>query len=167
MERNAPAAVVLLGIIAVGAMSLASCGNSALLSSSATTRSTTGSADHRLDVTPLSGGPNTTFSMRFTAPASSGVTGRSRLGYTLGLAAPAGTACIGARSVQVPAAIKDEPVSVTLDPSRLGGRWCPGTYGARVVELVTPACSVRTMCPQFVRVVGTVATGTFRVERPS
>lgn len=166
MKRDALAAVTLLGIIAVGAVSLAGCGNQAS-SSDATTRSTTGVASHRLDVTPPTGGPTTTFSMRFTAPASSGFTGRSRLGYTLGLTAPAGSRCIGARSVQVPAAIKGEPVPITLDPSRLGGKWCPGTYTARVVELVAPACAARTMCPQFLRVVGTVATAAFRVEPPS
>ena len=57
-------------------------------------------------------------------------------------------------------------VSVTLDPARLGGLWCQGDYTARVLELQTPVCTPGEMCPQFIRVVGVVASGSFRVIAP-
>jgi len=150
------------------AISLASCGtDSGKPGLSASSSSGGGSAKPGLSVTPTAGSPTTTFSLSFTAPASSGVTAHSRLGYTLGLTGPTKAGCIDARSVQVPAVTKGEPVPITLDPAQLGGTWCSGTYTARVVELVTPVCTTGMLCPQFVRLVGTVGTATFRIEPAS
>ena len=52
---------------------------------------------------------------------------------------------------------------MTLDPAKVGGRWCRGEFTARVTEVQTPVCSANALCPQYVRVVATVARGTFRV----
>jgi hypothetical protein len=166
MRRKALAALILLGIAAVPAISLAGCG-SAQPGPGAKRSAGANPAEHGLSVTPSSGSPTTTFSLRFTALASSGAVGGSRIGYTLSLTGFGGTGCIGARSVPTPAATKGEPVTITLDPAHLGGTWCTGTYTARVVEVETPVCTAGMMCPQFVRVIGTVASATFRVESSS
>ncbi len=165
MRRNALAALVPVGIAAVLAISLASCGQASTSSSSAGASSSTnaGPPARELTVTPSTGGPTTTFSLRFIAPASSAVGSASKIGYTLGLAAPSGSACVASRSIQIPAATKGDPVSVALDPTRLGGTWCQGTYKARVLELQTPVCPPGAMCPQFVRVIETVGTARFMV----
>lgn len=167
MRRNALAALILLGIAAVPAISLAGCATESARTgrrASSTSSSDQGSPKGALSIDPSAGSPRTTFSLRFTAPASSGVTGTFRLGYTLSVTGPGDPGCIGARSLQVASAIKDVPLPISLDPIRLGGTWCPGTYTARVVEVVSPVCTAGMMCPQFVRVVGTVATVKFRVK---
>lgn len=164
MRGNVLAGLIPVGIAVVLAISLASCGQS---SSSASPGGSSNPApqptDHGLTVTPSTGGPRTTFSLRFIAPASSQRMAHSKIGFTLGLAGPPGIGCIGSRSVELPAAIKGDPVPITLDPARLGGAWCVGTFKARVLELGTPVCGAGTMCPQFVRVIGTVGKTTFRV----
>ncbi len=63
----------------------------------------------------------------------------------------------------VGAATKGLPVSVALDPARLGGAWCAGVHTARVIEIETPVCNPGTMCPQYVRVIGTVGVARFTV----
>jgi hypothetical protein len=168
MTRRALAALILLGLAAVPAVSLAGCATKSAQSGQTTTSRPGDGAARPLSVSPSAGGPTTTFSLRFTAPASAGVTGNSRLGYTLSLIGPRQVGrCIGVRSEPVPAATKGVPLPITLDPAHLGGSWCTGAYTARVVELVGPACAPGTVCPQFVRVVGTVGTATFRVQASS
>jgi hypothetical protein len=116
-----------------------------------------------LTVSPSAGPPRTVFELRFTAPARAGVSSGSRRSFELGVRGPQRAGCVAGSSISVPAAAAGAPVDVALDPAKLGGRWCPGTYAARVDEVQRPACSPGMMCPQFVRVVGTVGRTTFRV----
>jgi len=169
MRRKALA--VLIGITVISAGLLTSCGTSRSArpgpsrSPSHEGPASGARSPSRLSATPSAGSPTTTFSLRFTAPAASGRVGGSRLGYTLSLTGPGAVECIGARSLPVPATTRNAPTQIELAPGRLGGRWCAGTYTTRVVELETPVCAPGTMCPQFVRLVGTVATARFRVKR--
>jgi hypothetical protein len=169
MGRIARALLIPAGIAAVLAISLASCGGSnapATKSSGAGAAgsSTTAAApSHGVAVTPGSGHPTTTFSLRFIAPALTRTEPRSRIGFAVSLLTPAATSCIGTRSLQAPAAKEGDPVSVTLDPARLGGTWCTGVHRVRVIETESPVCHAGTMCPEFVRVIRTVGTATFRV----
>jgi hypothetical protein len=185
MGRKASAALIRIGIAAALAISLASCGGSSSSAPGSTTSggagsTTTGGAGsgttggagsttagqapaHGIAVTPPTGHPTTTFSLRFTAPPSTRSEPNSRIGFAVALTAPAGSGCIGARSLGAPGAPQGEPVTVTLDPARLGGRWCPGVHSVRVIETESPVCKAGTMCPQFVRVVRTVGATTFRV----
>ncbi|MGH2869673.1 MAG: hypothetical protein ACRDNK_19165, partial [Solirubrobacteraceae bacterium] len=118
-----------------------------------------------LTVTPTHGGRTTRYSLRFVAPASSGPSAGSRLSFTLSLSGGSATGgCIGPRTVAVPAATKGLPVTIALNPAALGGSWCPGTHTARVVEVQGPVCNPGTMCPQYLRVVGTVGETTFTVS---
>jgi len=161
MARNASAALILAGIVAVLAISLASCGRS---NAPAVGSTTSGRAPARgIAVTPATGHPTTTFSVRFTAPVSTRTEPGSRIGFAVALTEPAATSCIGTRSLGAPSAPKGDPVAVTLDPARLGGKWCMGIHRVRVIETESPVCHKGTMCPEFVRVVRTVGTATFRV----
>ncbi len=167
-------AVALMSVIVGGgsALALGGCGSSAGSgagsgasgSSSSTTTSATGPA--RLAITPQQGKPSTSFTFTFTPPETAGRRGQSNLGYELGVIGPQQRGCLTARTAPVLGARAGREVSVTLDPVRLGGLWCQGDYTARVTELQTPACTPGEMCPQFIRVVGVVATGSFRVTGP-
>jgi hypothetical protein len=152
-----------LAATAVAMAALAGCGSGAgsTAASSASSSSTTASG---LTVTPGSGGPTSVFSARFIAPASSSTRRGARIGYTLGLTGSGAGNCIAVRSVPINAAVKGRPVLVTLDPARLGGRWCPGAHTARVLELQRPQCAAGIMCPQFVRVIAVIGTATFEVR---
>jgi hypothetical protein len=65
--------------------------------------------------------------------------------------------------VAVPVTGPGGSVDIPLDPAKLGGRWCPGTFAVRVDEVQRPACSPGMMCPQFIRVIGIVGRTSFRV----
>jgi hypothetical protein len=120
-----------------------------------------------LTVNPASGSPATAFRFTFTAPDTTGPGGPSGLAYSLGVLGPATrNGCLAARSAVAGPATKGSEVSIVLDPAKLGGNWCPGSYTARVTEIQRPVCSAGEMCPQFIRVVRTVATASFRVSGP-
>ncbi len=162
MARSALAVVIAV----TGASVLAACGSSSSSSSNSKPASTSPAArSQRVTITPQTGGPSTAFSLQFIAPASSALDAGSTIGYSIGLTGPRATSCIGSRSLPVAAAIKGRPVAVALDPATLGGRWCVGSYAARVIELQRPACAAGTMCPQYVRVVGVVGRASFRVTQ--
>lgn len=151
-----------LAATVVAMAALAGCGSTAG-SAATSTRSSSTSASG-LTVTPSSGDPTTVFSARFIAPATSATGRRARIGYTLGLAGSGAGSCIAVRSVPITIAVKGRPVLVTLDPARLGGRWCTGAHTARVLELQRPQCAAGIMCPQFVRVIAVIGTATFEVK---
>ncbi|MGO9821576.1 MAG: hypothetical protein ACLPTJ_13115 [Solirubrobacteraceae bacterium] len=149
----------LAAAVSLVAVSLAACGQASTSSTSA--RSTPAATG--LSVTPASGGRTSVFTLRFVAPASTGVDGHSTISYTLGITGPSGGRCAGSRSVPVPLAAKGERVAVALGPATLGGNWCVGTYRARVVELQRPVCAPGAVCPQYIRVVAVIGNVTFRV----
>jgi hypothetical protein len=159
MWLKALAVLVVAGIAAVSGFALASGDRSS--------GSATGSSSPApLAVSPASGDPRTVFSFTFKAPAATGRQGQIRLGYTLSVAGPSRPGCLSARSATAAQATQGGQVTVALDPSKLGGTWCPGTYTARVTEIQTPVCSPGEMCPQYIRVVATVATTRFSVVGP-
>jgi hypothetical protein len=97
----------------------------------------------------------------FTAPATAGRHGPSLLSFALAVAGPRHAVCLGPRTAVIPRAVKGARASV-----QLGGTWCVGGYVARVEEFARPFCKPGQMCPQYVRLVGTVAAGQFRVAAP-
>lgn len=120
-------------------------------------------------VTPATGGPRTTFIVHFVAPASVGPVGGSGVDYSAAVTGAVGSAtghCLGATSVQARAATKGLPTMIALDPAHDGGSWCPGLHRVRVIELQSPRCASGTMCPQFVRVIATIGTASFRTTNP-
>jgi len=125
-----------------------------------------GSGAPGLMVTPSTGSPTASLTFVFKVPDRSGPSGSIRIGYGLSVTGPAGTGCVSVREVQLPDAAKGSDVSVTVDSAHLAGAWCQGKFTGRVSELATPVCKVGTLCPQFVRLVGIVASTTFRITAP-
>jgi len=111
-----------------------------------------------VQVTPAVGGPGTIFVVSFTAPVRTGVIGSIRLRNEFtATSSSASRGCLGHVSAPVPDARRGQRVRVRLDPKALGGRWCAGRYRGSVLELQTAVCPRGTMCPTYVRLVGSVA----------
>jgi hypothetical protein len=126
--------------------------------SSPTTSSSSGPSPHTLSVSPPRPTATSRVIFAFIAPASSGRHGSSRLSFALALAGPRRAGCLGTRSAAVARAVRGRRAGV-----QLGGRWCVGAYVARVQEFTRPFCNRGQMCPQYVRLIGTVATARFNV----
>jgi hypothetical protein len=158
MWLKAPALVLAL-LAASSCGSNSSTSNSSSNATGAGTRTPAGG----LLVAPPAGHRGTTFTFTFRAPQTAGRHGRTRTAYMLAVATRFRTGCLADRTIPVANAVKGAEVTVALDPMKIGGLWCRGTYTAWVTEVQMPYCSPGTMCPQFVRVVATVGRTTFRV----
>jgi hypothetical protein len=176
MRRRAPAAPIRTSVGAIlTALALVACGQQSTTTGHAQQSSTTGHSRTAsqpggpVTVTPATGGPRTIFIVHFVARASVAPVGGSGVDYTAAVSGAAGSAaahCLGATSVQARAATKGLPTMIALDPAGVGGSWCTGIHRVRVIELQGPRCASGMMCPQFVRVIATVGTATFRVTNP-
>jgi hypothetical protein len=166
------AARTVVALVAVG-LALTACGTAQTHTagspgatsggSAGPTGTTTTGGSAGLAVSPERGGPHTTFTIAFTAPASTEPGGGARIGYTAAVTGGAGGTCVGTRSLAIGAATKGLPVTLALDPARFGGAWCAGVHTVRVIEIEAPVCNPGTMCPQYVRVIGTVGVARFTV----
>jgi hypothetical protein len=103
----------------------------------------------RIYVSPSSGSPSTVFVLAFRVPQRTGHNGSSHRHHDVVTAsAPRGTAgCLTSINVRVSDAPSGALVRVSLDPHKLGGSWCPGTYHGRFDELQGPACRSGKPCP--------------------
>jgi hypothetical protein len=154
------AAVLMLATVLV----VAACGGgstSATHSGSASASSTASAATHGLSVSPPTPTPTSRVTFGFHAPATAGHHDATLLSFILTLAGPRHAGCLGPRTVPVPQVVKGTTASV-----QVGGTWCAGTYLARVQEFARPFCKQGQMCPQYVRLIGTVAMARFRVAAP-
>jgi hypothetical protein len=150
--------------VVVTVLVLAACGGGSApgpRSASATTSSTTSSAGQGLSVSPPTPTPTSRVTFAFTAPATAGHRGPSLISFTLTLAGPHHAGCLGPRTAPIPRVVKGTTVRV-----QLAGTWCTGAYVARVQEFARPFCKPGQMCPQYVRLIGTVASARFRVAAP-
>jgi hypothetical protein len=157
MRRAAP-------LVLATVLVLAACGGgsaSTTHSGSATASSTTSSATQGLSVSPPAPTPTSRVTFTFRAPASTGHHGPSLLSFILTLAGPRHAGCVGPRTAPISHVVKGTTASV-----QLGGTWCVGAYVARVQEFARPFCKPGQMCPQYVRLIGTVAMARFRVGAP-
>jgi hypothetical protein len=116
-------------------------------------------------VIPAAGTPASTFVVSFVSPGRTGVIGSKRLLDRLtAVSAAPGKGCLSQVESSVPVARRGQRVHVRLDPFALGGRWCTGRYTGKIVELQTLVCPPGTMCPTYVRLLGTVARFTLVVH---
>lgn len=154
-----------LALLAVATvLALTACGGGsrpATRSASATTSATTTSPGQGLSVTPSAPTPASRVTFAFTAPATAGHRGPSLISFTLTIAGPHHAGCLGPRTAPIRRVVKGTTARV-----QLAGTWCTGAYLARVQEFARPFCKPGEMCPQYVRLIGTVATARFRVGRP-
>jgi hypothetical protein len=120
-------------------------------------------AGGRLTAVPTDGHPTSTVRFTLVAPAASGRRGQGQLSYALSIAGPQGSGCVAQHESAVDVRTAGQPVTVGVGPAQLGGRWCPGSYAARVTELARPVCGPAQVCPQFIRVVAVIGPVRFRI----
>jgi hypothetical protein len=154
-----------MGRISAGvtlALLLVACGGSGSSPSTRSSSTTTASAGAppvgHLSLTPTAPTPSSRVTFSFEAPAGSGHQGASLLSFVLSVAGPRRSGCLGSRTAVVAHVLKGMTARV-----RLPGTWCVGSYRAVVQEFARAYCTPGQMCPQFVRLVATVARTTFRV----
>jgi hypothetical protein len=109
--------------------------------------------------------PDTTFVVSFVAPARTGDFGRIRLRNVLTARAPSSpTGCLAHVRATLPASLRGARVSVRLDPKRLGGSWCTGTYPGKVFTLQSVLCRRGQVCPDHPLVRTTVGQFSLHVR---
>lgn len=117
-------------------------------------------------IDPATGSPTRTLKVGFTTPERTGVQG-SIARHDLLSASVSGqhTGCIDSFSVSTPDGPAGARIHLSLRPSRLGGRWCVGTYSGQIQEIQTAVCPHGELCPTYVLVRGTVGRFKFRITR--
>ena len=128
--------------------------------------STAGPATH-VSVSPRSPGPRTSVHLRFRMPQGTGTIGALLRTDAILLRGPRRRGCIGSGEVAVRGGGAGSEMHLTLDPARLGGRWCVGAYSGLLVtreRLVCPPGRGRA-CPDLAAepVSHTLASFAFRV----
>jgi hypothetical protein len=117
-------------------------------------------------VRPGRGGPHTRFRFSFRTPDSTGISGVWDRVDTLSVGNPKHSGCVWSGNIILPRAQAGSMVSVTLNPSRLGGSWCAGTFHGEIIESQRSSCGpplVDMLCPQLSVVPRVIARFTFRV----
>jgi hypothetical protein len=116
-------------------------------------------------VRPATGGPHTRFKFSFRSPNTIGIGGDWSRVDTLSVAVAKRPGCISDRVVILPRSQAGTMVRVTLNPSRLGGSWCIGTFRGEIVERQRILCSPLPvdLCPQVIIAPQVIARFKFRV----
>jgi hypothetical protein len=138
-------------------------------------------ATTKVTLKPRNGHPATKFVARFRNPASTEILAPLTPTETLLVSGPlTAKRCVSSASRLLPAAAVGQPMRVTLDPKRLGGRWCLGRFHGSVtlrqrfscgppLEMVCPPISCGPpryiVCPQLLVAPQTVARFSFRISR--
>jgi hypothetical protein len=117
-----------------------------------------------LTASPVSGSPDSVIHFAFTPPASTATQGPDEVSASLSVMGSQKTGCVGIHQQPLPSLPTGQQTSVSLGPAQLGGKWCPGTYSARVEIVARPKCGQGMMCPQFIRVVATLGPAIFRIS---
>lgn len=138
-------------------------------STSATTPTGSGTATSPrsamgLSVSPQVGSPSSVIHFAVTPPSTAGATSGGEISDALSVMGPQQSGCVGTHQQSMSALPAGQQTTVSLGPAQLGGNWCPGTYTARVVILERPKCGQGQMCPQFIRVVGSLGPVSFRIS---
>lgn len=150
-------------IAAVGALALAA-------ASSASAVPLDSGHGVRVRVSPRTGHPHTTFRFRLRLPSQLPAMTSWARRDTLSVIGPHREGCIAAASVGLPSDPAGGPVTVRLNPAKLGGdgRWCIGRFHGTVVDTERVMCSpppVYIMCPEIMIAPQVIARFTFRVTR--
>lgn len=123
-------------------------------------------AQNRVSLKPSTGSPTTTFAVHFRSPDRTGTVGSLRRTDRLTASGPkpAPRGCVSRVSITLAPLRKGSRASVTMNPGRLGGVWCPGRFTGRITERATRLCASHRTCPQA-PAAKTVARFSFRVKR--
>ena len=123
----------------------------------------TAPATRPLTVTPSRVTPTSEIAFHFTAPIATGRNGKQTISYSLSVTGPAAANCTGVQEATAPEVAAGAPATITVGPAETHRQWCAGAYTARVLELARAYCTGSAPCPQYIRVVATVAQTAFRV----
>jgi hypothetical protein len=116
-----------------------------------------------LSVSPQVGSPSSVIHFAVTPPSTASATSGGEISDALSVMGPQKSGCVGIHQQSMSALPPGQQTTVSVGPAQLGGNWCPGTYTARVVILQRPKCGQGQMCPQFIRVVGSLGPVGFRI----
>jgi hypothetical protein len=118
----------------------------------------------RVYVSPATGGPHAVFRLRFRIPAATGTVGSFRRVDTLSISGPPRRGCVSDFTKVLAPAQTGARLRVKLDPSRLGGRWCAGSFQGQIVQNQSIVCQPQEgACPLLVIAPQTIASFAFRV----
>lgn len=117
-----------------------------------------------LSVSPQVGSPSSVIHFAVTPPSTASATSGGEISDALSVMGPQKSGCVGIHQQSMSALPPGQQTTVSVGPAQLGGNWCPGTYTARVVILERPKCGQGQMCPQFIRVVGSLGPVGFRIS---
>jgi hypothetical protein len=136
-------------------------------STTSSTSTTTSSAPHSgsLSLSPARPTTSSEITFGFVARAATGVHGSHEISYSLSLIGPDHAGCVGAHESGSPPVARGAQGRITLGPAELQAPWCAGRYSARLLELSSAHCTGSAPCPQYVRVVGLIASATFTIRR--
>ena len=116
-----------------------------------------------ITVRPISGTPRTIFVVSFRAPQRSGLVGGSERRCVLSASGPqTNRGCLANAGTELSSSSVHARVTKALDPSRLGGHWCVGTFKGEIDELEQPVCKAGQACLEYVLLLGSV--GRFRFD---
>jgi hypothetical protein len=123
-------------------------------------------AQNRVSLKPSTGSPTTRFAVHFRSPDRTGTVGSQHRTDVLTASGPkpAPRGCVSRVSLRLAPVPKGRRATVTLNPARLGGGWCPGRFTGRITERVTMLCASQRTCPPA-PAGRTVARFSFRVKR--
>jgi hypothetical protein len=124
----------------------------------------TGHRAATVTVRPAVGTPHTRFVVTFVTPAHVGPAGAFETRYAVTASDRGQRGCASTASAMIASPLQGFRLKLSLAPPR-GSSWCAGTFSARIQEYQTPVCLPLRLCPQFIRLVGTVAKFSFRVKR--
>lgn len=119
----------------------------------------------RVVVRPGTGGPHTRFRFSLRTPDSTGISGVWNRVDTLSVGHPQHSGCVWSGDIVLPRSQAGTMVRVTLNPFRLGGSWCTGTFHGEVIQSQRVSCGppLVDVCPQLVVAPQVIARFTFRV----
>lgn len=151
--RSRARVMLATAVVALVAILVAGCGGSS-------------SSSHKgLTISPTDPHPSSTITFGFVAPTRAGIDGKVIDSYSLSVTGPPGANCKGTQEVPGTPIAKGATEHIRIGPAQLHANWCVGSYTARVFEIQRPHCKPGTLCPQYVRVAGIVARGSFKVSR--
>lgn len=103
-------------------------------------------------VTPAVGGPKSAFSISFTTPITTGITGKTVIfeeiqGFNTNTATYQKKTCLSSLQVDPSYGTAGTVVSASVRPAT---KWCAGKWGLQVLELRAPACWAQGTCAAHV-----------------
>jgi hypothetical protein len=122
-------------------------------------------ATTKVAVTPGTGGTHTRFRFSFRMPTATGLAGGWSRVNMLSVDTRMRSGCVWEASSALPRLPAGRMMRVSLNPSRLGGSWCTGTFHGEIVESQRIICSPLPVdvCPQLVIAPQVLARFKFRV----